>query len=139
MARGGRSNKRMRSFQRDAISITQRPIALADTLEFIEDNRRFNPEPLRDRPILDALGRPSRFFVSPSVRVHRRSVVARSYFSNTPVGLQVPVGVKVRSLFPVVVCVRRKIRKAVMFALGKTGKGAKARRRRRNSRSDVRC
>lgn len=38
----------------------------------------------------------------------------------------------------VVVCVRRKQRKEVMFALRKTGKGAKARRR-RNRFSDMEC
>lgn len=39
----------------------------------------------------------------------------------------------------VVHCVRRHRRKEVLFALGKTGKGAKQKRRRRNMWSSVRC
>lgn len=39
----------------------------------------------------------------------------------------------------VVLCVRRKRRKQVMFATGKAGKGKKQRRRRNNEFSQIRC
>lgn len=39
----------------------------------------------------------------------------------------------------VVVCVRRKSRREVLFALNRTGKGAQKKRRRRNSHSSTRC
>lgn len=39
----------------------------------------------------------------------------------------------------VLVCVRRKERRQVMFALKRTGKGSRSRRRRRNYFSEVKC
>lgn len=140
MARRSRSSsQRMRSRQRDDYSIPNDTVSLLSALlSPAEDLRRWNPEPIELRPPLDILGRPSRFVVAPSVKVHKRSVIARNYYTNAPVGLQAPIGIKVQSAFPVVTCVRRKIRKSVLFALGRTGKGAKAPRR-RNDRSNVRC
>lgn len=74
----------------------------------------------------------------PKRTLHSRSVIARHYYTNFPVGLQLPVGITRTGMFPVVTCVRRKIRKAVMFATGRTGKGAKAKRH-YNSRSGMKC
>lgn len=50
-------------------------------------------------------------------------------------------GDRVRFAVPshVVKCVRRKERRQVMFAMGKTGKGARARVRRRDEWSNVHC
>lgn len=148
MARG-RSTRRMPSAQRGN-SNTATPfdvlwriptISTTPTLTDVEDNRRFNPEPDVAR---DITGRRVRFSISsvvrpPAVHVHRRPFIARNYYTNTPVGIQLPYGVKFRGMFPVVTCVRRKIRKAVLFALGRTRKGSGAKKRNRNSRSGVRC
>lgn len=147
MARG-RSNKRMRSGQRDTPSIPTRHDVLFSSsftsptfMTEVEDQRTFHPDP--DPVALDIGGRPVRFAVSsviraPSVRIHRRSVVARSYMSGGFRGFQVPVGIKYQSMFPVVTCIRRKMRRAVLFALGRTRKGSGASRR-RNDRSGVKC
>lgn len=148
MARG-RSNQRMRSPQR-GISNTATSFVLWPNSLFsspssmldVEDRRSFNFDP--DPVALDVRGRPARFAVSsvvraPSVRVHRRSLIARDYYTNSFRGFQVPVGIKYQSMFPVVTCVRRKIRRAVMFALGRTRKGSGAKRRNRNDRSGVSC
>lgn len=103
-------------------------------LDEVEDGRRWNP----DRRPLTVTG--NRVWVSlPKVYVHSRPVIARRYYTGTPVGLQLPVGVKYQGMFPVVTCVRRKVRRMVMFAMGRTGKGARSRNRKRNERSNVRC
>lgn len=39
----------------------------------------------------------------------------------------------------VLICIRRKIRKEVLFALNRTGKGARARKHRRSEYSSIRC
>lgn len=48
---------------------------------------------------------------------------------------------KIRFVSPrrVVVCIRRKIRQEVLFALGKTGKGSGGGPKRYNENSDIRC
>lgn len=147
MARG-RSNKRMRSVQRDSariptdFEVLRRSNFTSPTfLTDVEDQRDFHFEP--DPPAVDIRGRPVRFAVSsvvrpPSVRVHRRSVVARDYYTNMFRGFQLPYGIKYQSMFPVVTCVRRKMRRMVLFALGRTKKGSRGSRR-RNDRSGVKC
>lgn len=138
----GRSSQRMRSVQRDNSSIANLTNSLLHQFSLVEDRRMFHPLD-DDAPALDVAGRPSRFSVSsvvrpPMVRVHRRPFVARDYYTNSFRGFQVPVGIKYQSMFPVVTCVRRKIRKEVLFALGRTRKGSQGGRQ-RNWRSDVRC
>lgn len=141
MVRRRSSSQRMRSVQRDGRSIANE-FSLLRPLNLVEDLRLYHPED-DNRPALDVRSRPARFVVSsivgpPSVVAHRRSFVARSYYSGGVRGFQVPVGIKFRSMFPVVTCIRRKMRRAVMFALGKTRKGSGGRRD-RNWRSDVKC
>lgn len=112
-------------------------------LSLIEDLRQWHPLG-DDRPFLAVDRRSVSFSVGPnSVIVHRRPVISRS---NTlwssrglPVGVQIPVGVRVESPLKVITCIRRKARRAVMFARRKVGLGAKRRTRRRNSRSNVGC
>lgn len=50
-----------------------------------------------------------------------------------------PVAVGFHAPKKVVICVRRRMRKEVLFALNRTGKGAKKRKHRRSYYSDVRC
>lgn len=75
----------------------------------------------------------------PGWQVHKRSFIAREYYTNLPVGLQVPIGIRRVGLFPVLTCVRRAIRKSVLFATGRTRKGSAARRRKRSYSSHVGC
>lgn len=143
----GRSNSRMRSGQRGIYTtanslLSPSSFSPSTFLSEIEDRRFYHPDP--DAVELDVRGRPVRFDVHsvvrpPSVRVHRRSFVARDYYTNSFRGFQVPVGIKYRSMFPVVTCIRRKMRRSVLFALGRTGKGGRSKFRHRNSRSDVVC
>lgn len=107
-------------------------------LTAVEDYRQWNPESVP--PIRTVTGGRTWSIVrAPKLVVHRRPVLARSYYTNLPVGLQLPVGVKRVGMFPVVTCVRRAIRRSVIFAMGKRHKGAGASRRRRNEQSKVGC
>lgn len=147
MARG-RSTKRMRSVQRGNYStptdfevLRRSNFATPTLLTDIEDGREFDFDP--HPAALDVRGSPARFSVSsvirpPSVRVHRRPFLARSYMTGGVRGFQVPVGIKYQSMFPVVTCLRRKMRRMVLFALGRTKKGSRGGRR-RNDRSGVKC
>lgn len=146
------SNKRMRSAVRvtDAYSTLSdvqwrsifTPTAHIDDIPMwraAEDGRFFNPDP--EPPARELSGRPARFSVSvsPFHKVHGRSVIARSYFTGFPRGLQVPVGIKFSNPLSVTACIRRKVRRMVMFAKGKTRKGAGSRRRVWGRYSNVRC
>lgn len=119
----------------------------------VRDNRQFHPDPepspvtVQGTPTWSVVRAPTptlayrgfplvRF---PGLQVHRRSMIAREYYTNLPVGLQVPVGIRRVGMFPVLTCVRRKIRKAVMFATGQRHKGSGARRRVRGQNSKVGC
>lgn len=109
---------------------------LGDLTE-VEDGRRWHPDP--DHGALTIGGRWAR------VVVHKRPVIARSQalkplgFSGFPRAVQVPVGVQFHSPFKVVTCIRRKVRRAVIFAKKKAGRGVKRRRPRRTFRSEIWC
>lgn len=140
MARG----KRMRSGQRDRGTIaTFDPLSVLSPLrlDLVQDRREFHPDSLI--PDLEIDGTPSRFVVPgitrPRWRLHTRPWIARDYYTGSVRGFQVPVGIQYESPLRVLTCVRRKIRRQVMFAKRKMGVGAKARFRRRNSRSGVKC
>lgn len=99
-------------------------------LQEIEDRREFHPE-RADRPALSLFGRPHR--LTEHKVVHRRArpvLLKRSSMPPQPIGFVNPQ--------QVVVCVRRKQRKEVLFALGKTGRGAR-RKPRRTWRSEISC
>lgn len=102
----------------------------------VEDLRTWHPDPEQG-----ALTIGGRFA---AVIVHKRPVIARA---NTiwsarglPVGVQVPVGFRFESPFKVITCLRRKVRRGVIFARGKAGFGVRRRRvGRRSWRSNVSC
>lgn len=108
-------------------------------LSLHEDLRLWHPDP--ERGAVEVGGRWAK------VVVHSRPVVARSRALSSwglsdrglPVGLQVPVGLRFESPFRVLTCMRRKIRRQVIFARRKAGKGVKRRKPRRNWRSQVVC
>lgn len=101
----------------------------------VEDGRQWHPDP--DPPVRTTSGNRTWGIVRvPRLIVHRRPVLARSYYTNIPVGLQLPVGIKRVGMFPVVTCVRRAIRKSVLFATRQTGKGSRSKR---SPRSHVGC
>lgn len=117
-----------------SVSIARRPLSSL-SLSMFEDRRAWEPDP--ERGALTFGGKYAR------VIVHSRPVVARAntLFSSRayPVGLQVPVGVRFESPFKVITCVRRKVRRQIMFAKKKAGYGKKQRMPRRNWRSNVSC
>lgn len=105
-------------------------------LQEVEDLRSWHPDPAQGA--LTIGGRFAR------VVVHKRPLVARAntLFSARayPVGFQVPVGVRFESPLKVVTCLRRKIRREVIFAKKKAGFGARRRHHSRRSwRSNVSC
>lgn len=109
------------------------------SLSLHEDLRLWHPDP--DRGAVQIGGRWAK------VVVHSRPVVARSRALSAwglvdkglPVGLQVPVGLRFESPFRVITCLRRKIRRQVIFARRKAGKGVTRRKPRRTWRSQVVC
>lgn len=148
-----KSSKRMRSALRTTTASTAlsdaqwrsifTPTAHIDDIPLwraAEDGRFFNfDQPETPRNVYT--GRPARFSVavSPFHTVHGRSPIARSYYTGMFRGFQVPVGVKFSNPVSVSACIRRKIRRAVIFAKGYRHKGAGARHRHRNAYSNVAC
>lgn len=98
-------------------------------LQEIEDRREFHPE-RADRSALSLFGRPHRLAVHKVEHRPARPVLSKR--SSPPHRIQF---VDPRQ---VVVCVRRQQRKEVLHALGRTGRGARAPRR-RTWRSDISC
>lgn len=144
--RGGRSNTvaaprdPLRSLASELSARLPTPLpdpvsVVSPGLEEVEDGRLWHPDP--DRGALTVGGRYARLVV------HKRPLVARAntLFSprSYPVGFQVPVGFRFESPFKVVTCLRRKVRRQIMFAKRKAGFGKKRRMPRRTWRSDVSC
>lgn len=101
----------------------------ASILSDIEDRRTYHPDgPARPARSLD---RPTHTLTLP---VHPKNVnKSRASSSSLPTTVQFEAPRKV------LVCIRRAQRKQVLFALNKTGKGAKAKRHRRSFYSSIRC
>lgn len=102
----------------------------------LEDGRQWHPDP--DRGALSVGGRYAR------VVVHKRPLVAysRPIYAKRglPAGFQVPVGTMFESPFRVITCLRRKIRREIIFARNKAGSGVRRRRPRpRDWKSNVSC
>lgn len=117
---------------------TRLPSRVSTLLSDVEDLRLYHPDP--ERGAVTFGGRYA------SVTVHNRPVVARSqrlqrwgFNRGLPVGLQVPVGVQFAHAFNVLTCVRRKVRREVLHARKKTGRGVKRRQPRRTWRSAIWC
>lgn len=94
---------------------------LKNTLRDIEDRRTFHPE---------AQKRPAR---SLNRSQHKLVLPAKK---NAP---RLPARVAFDAPKQVLICIRRKRRKEVLFAKRKTGKGARARRHRHNYFSEITC
>lgn len=101
----------------------------------VEDRRTWNPDPGRSAVTIG--GRVAR------VVVHKRPFIAYNRpiwaYRGMPVGVQVPVGVMYESPFFVIRCLRRKVRKAVIFARGHGGKRGRKGRYNRNADSGIWC
>lgn len=90
----------------------------------LADRRLYHP--LEYTRPAETIGRRSARFIVLAPRSKRKGFAARDVFRfNDP--------------SRVFVCARRQVRKEVMFALGKTGKGARASSRRRNYHTEVSC
>lgn len=136
MARRRRSNSVRRvtfdySNRRLSGPIRRSSLPRLSSLRAIEDRREFHPE---------GDFRPARGFVYPrhrlvvSVPRQEPSRLADTY---TPV---VPLGVSFKAPRQVAICVRRKQRREVLHAMGKTGRGSRFNRApRRNVYSEVSC
>lgn len=104
--------------------IVKRPVRIQTPLQQVEDRRRWHPE-RKLAPAGTFSRRDQRRIVEKS-----RSNPYNDPFPSWRIGFEVPK--------KVAVCVRRKTRREVIHALGKTGAGARARRR-KNQFTDVRC
>lgn len=136
MARRRRSNSVRRvtsdySNRRLSGPIRRSSLPRLSSLRAIEDRREFHPE---------GDFRPARGFVYPR---HRLVVsVPRQEPSRLPDTFTpaVPVGVAFKAPRQVAICVRRKQRREVLHAVGKTGRGSRFHRApRRNIYSEIRC
>lgn len=98
-------------------------------IKALEDRRAFHPVGRRVRPVQSLTGDARRLVpVAGKVRKVGKRVGARI---PRQVGFALPRQVPI--------CVRRQERREVLFALRRTGRGAKSFRRRRNWHSEVRC
>lgn len=97
-------------------------------LSYLEDRRAFHPNKL-DRPAMSVRRADATLRVSPP----KPSALAKPSTHNL-----LPVQIGFKQPKGVAVCVRRKIRREVIFATRNTGKGSKARRH-RNEWSDIKC
>lgn len=125
-----RSRRRARA-QRDRFLSIAPERAVRNPILMLEDRRRF--EPVDDYPRA-LFHRSARLVVSPNVNKSKSRAAGRSILSS---GL--PAHIKFNVPREVALCVRRKQRREVLFAKRRTGKGARAVRRRRNFWSNVRC
>lgn len=75
----------------------------------------------------------------PRAQFHRSPVIVVSPNRNKDKSNVVPHKVRFAVPKEVSLCVRRKQRRQVLFALNKRGKGSRARRRHRSEFSDVKC
>lgn len=117
-----REAKRMRNAQRDNfITIASFPAA---HILSIEDRRRFEP--------VDTF---------PKGKFHRsaRLVVHPNKNNKSAAKGTVPSRVKFAVPREVAMCVRRKQRREILFAMRRTGKGSRAKRRRRTFYSNISC
>lgn len=121
--------------QRDDNSIARALLRTSNILEDLERFERAFPSSttlfddfdlgeVEDRRQYHPLGK-----FRPVRSIHERS--AARLFDRPPIAFARP------SHLPV--CIRRKRRKEVIFALKKAGKGARQRKRRRNETSDISC
>lgn len=148
MARKRRSSNTVQSTRANAISQSRslttlfapgRSLVTSPVLSGFEDNRFYHPDP--EHAALTIGGKYA------SVTVHERPVLKRSQAlrrwgfggRGVPIGLQVPVGIKFQHPFNVATCVRRKIRRSVLFARNKAGKSGRRGRYRRTWKSAIWC
>lgn len=100
----------------------------------VEDRRSWHPDPGRGAVTIG--GNWAR------VIVHPRPFVARSrpiWGHGLPTAVQVPWGVMYESPFRVIRCIRRKVRREVMFARGQGGKRGRKGKYHRNADSNIWC
>lgn len=123
--------RRRRRTQRDNTPIANRRLLRSSSLRavpdlrLLEDRRQFYPDVFR--PARGLFSWSADVVASEPRKVSRRS------------DLSVPFRLAFRKPSEVVLCARRHRRREVLFALRRTGKGSRSRRRRRNAYSDVRC
>lgn len=121
---------RDRSEQRDSTHIASsllRPTVIPDLLSLIEDRRTFNPAEYYPKGT-------SKLSSEIGIAPVKRSGVKRG----KNVAFQ-PDIFRFKMPEKVALCVRRKSRREVLFALRKTGKGSRMVKRRRNRYSEISC
>lgn len=100
------------------VRISARPVDLRE----IEDRRTYSPQPFRAAKVF-------------SGAVHQPVVVKKT----TKFKPQLPFGLTFNAPKDTLICVRRKIRKEVLFAKNKTGAGKRRRKPHKNFYSKIGC
>lgn len=124
MSRRSRRAQRKQRAQRGYLHSTANEVAVRSNVLALEDRRLWAP--LEETP-RGLFHRSSRLVVTPYPNVNKSRAAVSP-----------PAGVSFAVPREVAVCVRRKQRREVLFAKRRTGKGARARRR-RNAWSDISC
>ena len=126
------ANQRLRSYvQANTAKSWSAPARGSSSLRVFEDRREYNPE--------GDLA-PARSFSYPRHRL--KTVTPRSGVPslNRSIGFEpVPIGVGFANPSKVLICVRRKMRREVMFARGHAGRAGNQFKHRTNEYSGVRC
>lgn len=133
------SRLRLEADRRRAIALEKLRALHAAYMAEIEDRRRFDPDP-RSRSPRDRRSRVAK--ISSLSLLGSNQFFSDAYTGALPVspareGLR-PTEARAGSSSRVIICVRRKVRREVMFAKGRAG-GRVSRRRRRNQFSNVFC
>ena len=123
-----------------SISLSPRVVRRAFDIEAVQSGRQFHPlasfappRMLNGNPARIIAGRPFRFSPAPWSRKSRSLAAVGS----ASAAFSMPVGVRFAVPAKTVVCIRRKRRRAAIFAGGYSGRTS--RRRRQTPFSEVRC
>lgn len=134
------STKNNNSIRRDALAIANRRLPYVKKMVFVtlSDRRSFHPDP-QNRPLIDKMGK--------RLSIRRLSRLSSVLPRNRAVNLSLPSGLypyafgfSERDYIPKqsLVCIRRKQRREIIFALGKGG-ASRQKRPRFNSTSTLTC
>lgn len=105
----------------------------------VEDNRRWQPDPVDRARTVN--GAPARIGIKPKPKVLRGpgGRPLRSKFASPSATASVTSRLGFTLPRDIIQCIRRAMRREVIFALNKRKKGAGAKRRRRNQWSNIDC
>lgn len=133
MARGSKRSQRGTSATANSVAVSPSRLSGLNFLTEIEDRRTWHP--LGSERNARSFKRATHSLVIPPANVNKNK--NQSKFKGPKLTLPHTIGFEAPQ--QVLVCVRRKTRKEVLFAKNKTGKGARKFKRRRSWLSEISC